>query len=96
MLSDGLFKVRIQKTIKIQSQTTKAPIYFYNYQFPAEFGIGHMLSKKDMNWGVAHGDDIFTVFSSPLRNSEKNPFSEEEYDMQNRLLDFYETFLNDG
>lgn len=93
MFSDGLFKNGIQQTIKLQSQTTTTPIYFYYYKFPAEYGMGQMLSNTNSRWGVAHGDEIFTVFDNLLRSSQ-NAFTEDEIKMQSELLDFYESFLN--
>lgn len=94
MLSDGLFKVGIQYNIKIQSQTTTTPIYFYHYKYPAKFGLDQHLSYSDQEWGVGHGDDVFTVHSNGLR--KKKPYDEEEIKMQNDLLDLYESFVNDG
>lgn len=95
MISDGLFKVRIQQTIELQSQTTTSPIYFYYYQYPASFGIEELLSFQLKNWGVSHGDDVLTIYENVIRRAPKGlPYEERELLMQKELIDFYETLLS--
>lgn len=95
MLSDGLFKVGIQQTVELQSQTTTSPIYFYYYKYPASFGLEEAISLQSKNWGVSHGDDVLTIFDNIIRKAPNGlPYEEREFLIQKQLIDFYESVLN--
>lgn len=94
-MSDGLFKVGIQQTVELQSQTTTTPIYFYYYEYPASFGLEEAISSQPKNWGVSHGDDVLTIFDNRVRKAPHGlPYEERELLIQKQLIDFYESFSN--
>lgn len=68
-----------------------SPTYFYHFRFKTEYGDGEDKSGKDENLGVAHGEDVYLLYSNEMRNEDR-PYNFDEKRMQTLLLDLYYTF----
>lgn len=95
IITDRLFVTGTQKSIKLQSKTTSSPIYMYYYKFPVIYGLEESMSKRDIDLGIAHGDDIILYYDTPIRNS-LHPLNDEEKLMQTKLIDFYYNYIRFG
>ncbi|KAG5677930.1 hypothetical protein PVAND_007644 [Polypedilum vanderplanki] len=87
ILSDRLFKHHSVVAIQLQSKWSSSYYYYFNYK--SLMGVGEIMSKTNDNLGIAHGEDVFLIFKSGLRHL---PYSDEELEMNKKLLNFYYDF----
>lgn len=92
MMSDRIYIVGIQKSIKLQSKITPNHVYTYYYQYPSIYGLESILTRREIELGVSHGDDIFLLFQTPIRD-ERHSYTQDEKKMQLKLVRLYESFL---
>ncbi|XP_049293740.1 esterase-5B-like [Anopheles funestus] len=88
ILSNRLFFAGVTKTAKLLQP--HLPVYFYYFNFKAAYGIGELLSESNQNYGVAHGEDVFLVFPSSIR--EKHPLNKDELRVVSNFVNLYYTF----
>lgn len=79
----------------------KMPVYLWMYHYKAKYGFGQYLSGLNETndefpngLGVAHGDDVLLMFNPPWR--ENIAYTAEESIMGQKLLDLYESLINEG
>ncbi|XP_065087904.1 venom carboxylesterase-6-like [Ochlerotatus camptorhynchus] len=70
------------------------PVYIYYDMYKTKYGVGELLSKSTKNYGVAHGEDIFLIYTTSRR--EAIPYTEEETLMAGRFVDMYEQFSRES
>uniref|UniRef100_A0A182M7B4 Carboxylic ester hydrolase n=1 Tax=Anopheles culicifacies TaxID=139723 RepID=A0A182M7B4_9DIPT len=90
ILSNRLFFAGVTKTAKLLQP--HLPVYFYYFNFKAEYGIGEQLSGSKENYGVAHGDDVLLIFPSSIRNN--HPLNKDELRVVSNIAHLYETFTH--
>lgn len=90
IISDRLYKHGLAKSVKLQGIIS--PTYFYHFRYKTKYGDGEDMSGKDENLGVAHGEDVYLLYSTEDLRDEVRPYSIDEKRMQSLLLDLYVTF----
>lgn len=70
------------------------PIYFYAFDFETQYAYGELMSRRKNLDGVAQGEDIILIFRPNIRI--EFPYSKEELDVMEMLLNMYETFAYTG
>lgn len=94
IISDRLYKHGLAKAIKIQGQF--ASTFFYHFNFKTVYGDGEDMSQKNENLGVAHGEDVYLLYSTEDIRGSIRPYTENERKMIELLLDMYLTFSKTG
>lgn len=92
MITERYFSTDHQRVLKLNAQHVKAPSYFYQYEFSAEYGIENLMPNITKDLGVTHGDDILLIYSTPFRDGIRK-LNSNEIIMQQKLLDLYESFM---
>ncbi|XP_050094035.1 uncharacterized protein LOC126576773 [Anopheles aquasalis] len=90
ILSNRLFFAGVTKTAKLLQP--HIPVYFYYFNFKADYGLGEMVSGLAgvRNLGVAHGEDTFLLYPSSMR--DEHPYSTTELKVVSNLVTMYDTF----
>lgn len=92
IITDYLYIVGIHKSILLQSSLM--PVYAYGFDYKTTYGYGERMSNRSHVTGIAHGEDIVLIYESSMRNG--HPYTMEEIQVMNLLLDMYETFASTG
>ncbi|CRL06417.1 CLUMA_CG019500, isoform A [Clunio marinus] len=91
MLSDRFFKFDAYNAIQIHAR--HAPAYFYYFRYKSLSGLAEFLSNSKENIGVSHGEDVLLIYEHNLRDI---PYSNEELEMGNELINMYYAFAKDS
>ena len=72
MFTDQQFLAPAIKSAKLQEQTQKSPVYFYELTHKPSISIvslfGSGIAEESMDWGVTHGDDLVYLVSGVERH----------------------------
>lgn len=89
ILSNRLFFAGVTKTAKLLQP--HIPVYFYYFNYKTVYGIGELMSgTQDVNYGVAHGEDVLLSF--PTRMRDNHPLTKGELRVVASFVDLYDTF----
>uniref|UniRef100_A0A1I8JTH5 Carboxylic ester hydrolase n=1 Tax=Anopheles arabiensis TaxID=7173 RepID=A0A1I8JTH5_ANOAR len=89
ILSNRLFFAGVTKTAKLLQP--HIPVYFYYFNYKTVYGIGELMSgTEDVNYGVAHGEDVLLSF--PTRMRDNHPLTKGELRVVASFVDLYDTF----
>lgn len=94
MVSDRLYKYGLSQAVRIQGSIS--PAYFYHFRFKTVFGDGEDMSRNDKGFGVAHGEDVYLLYSTEDLRGDIRPYTIDEKLMIEMLLDMYYTFSRTG
>ncbi|XP_059614573.1 venom carboxylesterase-6-like [Phlebotomus argentipes] len=93
MLTDRMFAADIARSVRLHSQ--HSPTFLYFLQFPAVFGVGHIILGQDTTFnGAAHGDDVFMLLKN--RNDPRVNQTSEEKEICRLLTEIYMSFASDS
>lgn len=95
IITDRLYAVGIQKSVKLQSVNANTPTYFYYFKFNSVYGVENaFVPDVDHDLGVAHGDDVLLIYEVDFRSIV--PYTSEELKMQKLLIDMYFNYATNG
>uniref|UniRef100_A0A0C9PV54 Carboxylic ester hydrolase n=2 Tax=Fopius arisanus TaxID=64838 RepID=A0A0C9PV54_9HYME len=93
MIGDRLFVVGGEKAAREMAKANRSPVWFYFYSYRGEFSLSDDYIRTKDNFGVAHGDDVFTVIR---RDHEPWVSGSKSLEVQNTLLDIWTSFATNG
>lgn len=90
-----MYKVGITQAIRAHSKI--APTYFYHFHHTAPYGVGQYMSNgTDFKFGAAHGEDIHLIYSTQVFRGTNHPYTKDERQLIELLLDMYYSFAKTG
>ena len=89
IISDHWFVNAMKHAVDVHRK--HSTVYYYHTDYKARYGFGELLSNQtEKNLGVAHGDDVFLFYSSPIRHGYD--FTEGEKEMARKFTDIYHQY----
>ncbi|XP_063972094.1 venom carboxylesterase-6-like isoform X2 [Diachasmimorpha longicaudata] len=92
MMGDRLFVVDGEKAAREMSRAHRSPVWFYLYTYRGEFSLSDDYIPTKDDFGVSHGDDVFTV----IRRDHEPWVTGKSLGVQNTLLDIWTSFASNG
>ncbi|XP_075163513.1 esterase-5B-like [Haematobia irritans] len=72
MYTDVLMRLGVLKAMQLHSSYSKAPVYGYMYDIPANYGIGFDMSlRSEIKFGPSHMDDLTLILRPPSRSTPR-------------------------
>jgi len=94
IISDRLYKYGLSQAMRLQGSIT--PAFFYHFRFKTVYGDGEDMSQNDEGFGVAHGEDVYLLYSTEDLRGSVRPYTFDEKRMIKLLLDMYLSFSKTG
>ncbi|XP_050685010.1 venom carboxylesterase-6-like [Leptidea sinapis] len=92
-LGDRLFSTHVGKLAQIHAAKAKQPTYMYRYAYRSQWSLSHLMSGKEDNFGVSHGDDVFMLFNFATNTTSSGPGDDK---MREVLLDLVYSYASTG
>ncbi|XP_022913129.1 venom carboxylesterase-6-like [Onthophagus taurus] len=92
MISDRLFIVDIEKSVKLHSKNSNSSVYYYIFNYRGAKSKSELRTGPNFNFGVSHADDTVYVLYSNL-DMRSNEMDEK---MSQLFLDMWLNFANIG
>jgi carboxylesterase type B len=95
MVGDRFFYVPFHKTVRIHSNSVRAPLYAYMFSYKGRHGTPEKFQLSPAEWGVMHLDELQYLFNStelfaPMLKSDK------EYPVAKHFIDLWTNFAKTG
>ncbi|XP_049860475.1 venom carboxylesterase-6-like isoform X1 [Schistocerca gregaria] len=94
LYTDGLFIWNGEEAIRKYKDT--APVYYYLLSYKGKYRMTKYLGGGDLDLGVAHGDDLFYLFSNNPYYPTSGDMPKEDYEMVKTITKLWTDFAKTG
>nr|AJP62564.1 carboxylesterase [Oxya chinensis] len=94
MYSDGLFIWNADEAVRNYKDT--APVYYYLLSYKGKYRMSKVFGGGDLDLGVAHGDDLFYLFSDNPYYPTSGSMPQKDYEIVQTMTKLWTNFAKTG
>ncbi|XP_034952492.1 venom carboxylesterase-6-like [Chelonus insularis] len=93
MIGDRFYTAGSVKAVKLMAKSINKPVFYYYFTYKGAESLGPIMMRKNMNFGISHGDDAAYV----IKFASINPTTtSNDRMMQRELLDLWVSYVTNG